>query len=161
LEGENKENLMRRLFNIPPQIVRLVLLTIAIVTVYLAARHVLTPPTFGQYGWYRGDVLAEIAAREPVHAGRQSCLECHLEQHQQLAGAGHKDLSCESCHGVGREHADNPDMPLPKITFDHCVRCHEEDPARPKWLPQVNPRTHFPEDSCTECHVPHAPSEML
>ena len=48
-----KIQFMRRL-NMPPQIVRLVLLTIGIVAAYLVARYILTPSSFGQYGFIAG-----------------------------------------------------------------------------------------------------------
>ena len=48
----------------PPQIIRLVLLTIGIVCVYFTARFFLVPASFGQLGHYRGNALQEIAARE-------------------------------------------------------------------------------------------------
>jgi hypothetical protein len=152
---------MRRFFNLPPQLFRLLLLAIGIVVVYSVARYFLTPTSFRQYGWYRGEALAEVAAREPLFAGRQACDECHSDEVHKLAKYEHKTVSCESCHGVGRAHADNPDTPIPKLTFSHCVRCHEADPSRPKWLKQITLRTHYASGQrCTECHVPHQPNEV-
>jgi hypothetical protein len=80
---------MRRPF-LPPQILRLVLLTLAIVGSYLVARAFLTPPTFGEYGWYRGAAIEEIAARTPVFAGKQSCDECHSDILHKLDAGVHK-----------------------------------------------------------------------
>ena len=91
----------------------------------------LTPPSFGQYGWYRGDALAEIASRPPVFAGKKACDECHSDILHKLAADAHKTLSCEACHGVSREHGDNPDILPDKATGSHCIRCHEANPARP------------------------------
>ncbi len=151
---------MRRFLKMPPQLFRLLLLAIGIVVVYSIARYFLTPTSFAQYGWYRGEALAEVAAREPLFAGKKACEECHSDEYQKLSKAEHKTLSCEACHGVGRAHVDNPDINLPKLTFSHCVRCHEADPSRPKWLKQMNSRTHYPGQRCTECHVPHQPNEV-
>src|SRR5215471_2254775 len=145
---------------IPPQLSRLLLLAIGIVAAYLVARYFLTPPSFGQYGWYRGEALAEVAAHEPVFAGKKACEECHSGEMDKLSKAEHKTLSCESCHGVGRAHADNPDISIAKLTFSHCVRCHERDPSRPAWLKQINSRVHYAGQRCTECHVPHQPNEV-
>jgi hypothetical protein len=147
-------------FKLPPQLSRIALLTIGIVGAYLLARHLLTPPSFGQYGHYRGDALAEVAAREPLFAGRKACDECHIDASEKLAKAEHKTLSCETCHGPGRAHVVNPDISLPKLTFSHCVRCHEEDPSRPQWLKQINSRNHYTGHRCTECHDPHQPNEV-
>jgi hypothetical protein len=151
---------MPPLRKMPPQIIRLVLLTIGIVCVYFTARYFLTPPSFGQYGHYRGKALQEIAAREPYWAGRNTCDTCHGEIVQKLAKAEHKELSCETCHGVSKAHVENPEVKLPKLSYSLCVRCHEASPSRPKWLHQINVRNHYTGSVCTECHVPHQPNEV-
>ena len=56
--------------NLPPQIIRLVLLTIAIVSSYLVARYFLTPKSFGEYGWYRGEAIREAQDKDMRYAGR-------------------------------------------------------------------------------------------
>lgn len=153
---------MRR-FNLPPQIVRLVLLTIGIVGSYMVARYFLTPESFGQYGWYRGDALIEQSSLPRSYGGRNACNECHSEKLAQLAKYPHKTLSCEVCHGPCQPHIDNPDEKNhqpEKPGFSHCVRCHETNPSRPKWLKQVSIRDHYAGQKCTECHIPHAPTEV-
>jgi hypothetical protein len=149
-----------RWFPLPPQITRLVLLTIGIVGSYLVARYFLTPQSFGQYGWYRGDALMELATRDRVFAGRTACAECHSDQVQKLSQKEHKDLSCEGCHGPGQAHVDNPDVKISIQTYGQCVRCHEASTGRPKWHKQINSKTHYTGQKCTECHVPHQPSEV-
>ena len=67
---------------IPSQLSRLLLLGSGILVAYLCARYFLTPTSFGQYGWYRGDALGEVAAREPNFAGKKACEECHSEECQ-------------------------------------------------------------------------------
>jgi hypothetical protein len=145
---------------IPPQVVRLVLLTIGIVSSYMVARAVLTPASFGQYGWFRGDALEEIAARPVTFAGRKACDECHSEEYQKVAKFEHKTVSCESCHGPAHAHADNPDVKLAKLTDNDCMRCHESNVSRPKFLKQVTIKDHFRGQRCVECHVPHQPTEV-
>ena len=142
----------------PPQILRLVLLTLVIVGSYLVARVFLTPPSFGQYGWYRGDALEEIRARTPVYAGMKACDECHSDILQKLAKFEHKTLSCEACHGVSKDHAENPDILPVKLTGSHCIRCHESNPSRPIWFKQIVVKEHYT-GKCSECHVPHQPNE--
>ena len=148
---------MRR-FKLPPQILRLVLLTLAIVGSYLIARVFLTPASFGEFGWYRGEALVELRSRTPVYAGKQACDECHSDQLQKLAKFDHKTLSCEACHGVSREHADNPDVLPAKPAGDFCLRCHEANPSRPKWFKQIVAKDHY-SGKCIECHKPHQPSQ--
>ena len=152
-----RRDTMPRLLKMPPQIIRLVLLTIGIVCVYFMARYFLVPPSFGQYGHYRGNALQDIASRQPFWAGKASCVECHPDHAQKLAKAEHKTLSCETCHGPGRAHVVNPVEKLPKLNMSMCVRCHQASPSRPKWLHQINVHTHYTGDVCTECHDPHQP----
>jgi len=163
---------MRNFFNMPPQVLRIVLLAAGIVTTYSVARYFLTPSSFRQYGFFRGDALVELRAREPLYAGRKACEECHSDEVQKLAKFEHKSLSCEGCHGPGQAHADNPDVKIDKSNYGACLRCHEANDSRPKWQKQIVSRTHYtdtkPEPKpggksallCTECHVPHAPSEV-
>src|SRR5262245_8204075 len=94
---------------LPPQIIRIVLLTIFIVGSYFTARAFLKPRSFGEYGWYRADALSEIASRTPKYAGRQACDECHSEVLTKLDKFEHKTIGCESCHGALKSHADDPD----------------------------------------------------
>jgi len=146
----------------PPQTFRLLLLVVGIVVTYSTARCFLTPPSFGQYGWFRGEALAELGAREPVYAGRKACEECHADEFKKLVEHGHKTLSCEACHGAAQAHAEDPDNPgvkLDKLHFSVCVRCHEANPSRPKWHKQIVVKNHYTIAKCTECHVPHMPEE--
>jgi hypothetical protein len=149
---------MRR-FKLPPQISRLALLTIGIVGSYLVARYLMTPESFGEFGWFRGQALSEVAARTPVFAGQKACDECHSEVLQKVAKFEHKTISCESCHGVGLAHVNDPDVKMEKFTDHHCLRCHEAQPARPQWLKQITPKSHYTGQRCTECHIPHQPNE--
>ncbi len=144
---------------LPPQLVRLLAVTIGIVAIYLVARHFLTPISFGQYGWYRGAAITELASHNRSYAGGAACVECHADQAQQLAAGGHKSLACEVCHGPGQAHADDPDVKPAILHFRHCVRCHEGSPAKPAWMKQVEAKTHYAGDACTECHPPHKPIE--
>ena len=149
------------LFRLPPQIFRLLLLTVGIVVSYAVARMVLVPPSFGEYGWFRGAALGEIAARPAGYAGMKSCDECHSEILQEFPKHDHRTLKCETCHGPSRAHVDNPDLkpPKPKFADTDCLRCHSTNPARPTWLKQIDALEHFRGDGCTGCHKPHQPKE--
>ncbi len=162
---------MQHFFKMPPQIIRLLLLAIGIVLMYSVARAFLTPPSFRQYGFYRGEALDLLASRDAVFAGRKACEECHSDEVQKLAKFEHKSLSCEGCHGPGQAHSENPDVKIAKSNYGACLRCHEANPSRPKWHKQIVSRSHYTETKsdakpgksgslCTECHVPHAPSEV-
>ncbi len=62
----------------PPQVVRIILLTVFIVGSYLVARAVLTPKSFGEYGHYRSNALEEIASKSPVYGGKKSLSLIHI-----------------------------------------------------------------------------------
>lgn len=142
---------------LPPQVIRVALLAAGIVAVYSSARALLTPPSFGEYGWYRGAALEELAAAPPVFAGQRACEECHDEQIKMVAAHAHKTVSCEACHGPGQEHAENPDVAMRILTYSHCVACHERNLSRPSWLKQVDTKEHAEGSKCTDCHEPHNP----
>jgi hypothetical protein len=147
-------------FHLPPQLLRIVLLAAGIVGSYVIARYLLTPPSFGEFGFYRGAALRELADHQPVYAGRKACRECHDDVELKLAAHEHKGLSCEGCHGSGQAHADNPDIDMAVLNYSHCVRCHEANLSRPKWHKQIVSKDHYPGSKCTECHVPHSPNEV-
>lgn len=142
----------------PPQILRLVVLAVGVVATYAVARHFLTPRSFGEYGHYRGAALGEIASHRPEFAGATACAECHATVAKTLAEHEHRGISCESCHGPGREHDLNPHFQLVKLTDATCLRCHAANPARPAWLKQINVANHYG-DGCTGCHFPHHPND--
>lgn len=144
---------------IPVQVVRLVLLTAAIVIIYSIARYFLTPPSFGEYGFYRGAALRENADK-PIHfAGQVSCVECHAEEAAMVTGNEHHTLSCETCHGPALAHVIDNKVSLRKISGDNCLHCHRADPSKPSWYRQIDLKDHY-EGDCLECHVPHQPNEM-
>jgi hypothetical protein len=149
-----------RFAQMPPQVVRLVLLTIGIVGTYLTARHFLTPASFGEFGWYRANAIGDAASRQIVFAGKKACDECHSEILKRLAKGDHKTLSCEGCHGPGHAHVDNPDVKMGILHFSHCMRCHEANPSRPKSQKQISLKNHYVGQKCTECHKPHEPNEV-
>lgn len=148
---------------LPPQLVRIAVLTVLIGVSYIVARVLLTPATFGHYGHYRGAALVEAASIKPVFAGAKSCDECHSDTTELLAKNGHKTVACEACHGPSRPHGLNPDSPVvmpPKPGDLQCLRCHLADAARPAKHPQIQMMDHFPGDRCIECHVSHQPKKI-
>ncbi len=149
------------MLKLPPQIIRILLLTVLIVGSYFTARAFLKPKSFGEFGHYRAEALGEIAAREPKYAGMKACDECHSEEIIKLKKYEHQGVSCESCHGPLRDHGNDPDhATVVKHDDSLCVRCHLTNPARPKFLKQITPEKHYQGSPCIECHSPHQPSEV-
>ena len=64
---------------IPPQLTRLAIAFAIFISLFLLLRHFLLPPTFGEYGHYRGAALIENTEREMHYAGQQACLDCHQD----------------------------------------------------------------------------------
>ena len=127
--------------------------------VFLLVRSAFVPKSFGRYGHYRGDALAEIAAKPVNYAGHQACENCHGDV-VELKGTGkHKGVNCESCHGPQAKHADDPSsvQPVKLDTTSLCPRCHTANAAKPKAFPQVSPADHSGGAACDACHKPHSP----
>jgi len=145
---------------IPPQISRLLLLTVVIVLLFMSAKTILVPVSFGQYGWYRGQALKENSSSGIAFAGHEACEECHSDIVKRKAGARHKGLNCEACHEANAAHAEDPNVSPGKITNPQfCLRCHVKDFAKPEKFPQVDAHEHAGKDACGTCHDPHRPSE--
>jgi hypothetical protein len=113
---------------------------VAIVAIVLG-RTVLVPRSYGMYGAYRHDNVAEQAkARTPQHGGAAACAECHADRAKALAGGLHARVSCEVCHGPlarhAREGAVVAEMGADR-SFTLCSRCHRKVEGRPGSFPQV------------------------
>lgn len=142
----------------------LLLLLIVIVVVGLG-RTVLVPSSYGDYGPFRFDNVAEQArARPPLHGGVASCAGCHAERATKLAAGAHARVSCEVCHaplGVHvREGAKVADMRVDR-SYGLCARCHRKLDGRPAKFPQVVLEQHVQgalgPEICLDCHDPHGP----
>jgi hypothetical protein len=127
---------------------------------FLVIRGLLVPRSFGQYGHFRGKAIAEIADH-PVHfAGHQACETCHADVADKKKDGRHVRVNCEACHGPLAQHADDPtSVQPPKLDAAVlCVRCHEQNAAKPKAFPQVASAEHSSGLACDTCHQPHSPA---
>ena len=128
--------------------------------ILLGLRAHFMPHSFGQYGHYRGDALAEIATH-PIHfAGHQTCETCHSDILDVKIKGKHAHVNCEACHGALAKHADDPTtVTPPKLdTALLCVRCHAASAAKPKTFPQIKAEEHSGGLPCETCHQPHSPA---
>jgi len=126
---------------------------------FLLIRGAFVPKSFGRYGHYRGDALAELAAKPINYAGHQACEACHSDVVDVKSKGKHKGVACESCHGPQAKHADDPAsiQPAKLDTTSLCPRCHTANTAKPKAFPQVVPAEHSGGAACDTCHKPHTP----
>ncbi len=128
------------------------------ITIFILARSVVVPASFGDYGWYRGDSVGDFASIEPVYSTSDKCEGCHSEYTDWAAGE-HKTVSCETCKGPGSEHILNPaanEMDV-DTSRDFCALCHNQNPSRPVEFSQKNVSVHNRGQLCIECHNPHDP----
>jgi len=144
----------------PLHLKRLLLTGVVIVSLFLLLKNALTPESFGQYGHYRGNSMAEIAALPIHYVGNKSCEQCHDTIVTMKNEGYHSDLSCEGCHGAAYKHIKDPEKEklIKPNSREFCGKCHSINPARPeKAITQQNIKDHHPEDLCAKCHNPHQP----
>ncbi len=123
---------------------------------FLVIRSAMIPKSFGKYGPFRGDALAEISARPVVFAGHEVCENCHPDEAALKASGAHKTVNCESCHGPLAKHAEDPGTVQPVLpeVAKLCLRCHAKNIAKPAGFPQTAADGSKP---CDTCHKPHSP----
>ena len=137
---------------------RLAAIFVAGLLTFLVVRSFIVPRSFGEYGHYRGNAIAEIAARPIRFAGHQTCEACHADIRAIKENGKHAHVNCEACHGPLAKHADDPSFdPGKPNTAVLCVRCHAASAAKPKSFPQVDAAVHSGGLACQTCHQPHNP----
>lgn len=147
------------MFKDTEHLIRLVAVMVIALVAFVVLRAAVVPRSFGQYGHYRGDAIAEIAARPIAHAGHDACEACHTDVVDQKKLGKHIVVPCEACHGALAKHADDPASvtPLKLDTAVVCARCHEANTAKPGNFPQVATADHSGGIACDTCHQPHKP----
>jgi hypothetical protein len=141
------------------------LVLLVVVVAVSITRTFLVPKSYGDYGSYRYDNVAEQrVARVPRHGGVESCAACHAKQAKERAAGSHKTVSCEVCHGPLALHASAGTVtgPMPVDRGSAlCARCHRRVAGRPEKFPQVVLHEHNAEmhetGGCIACHQPHSP----
>jgi hypothetical protein len=142
---------------------RLLVALAGLVVLFIVARNLLVPPSFGRDGHYRATAVEEIVATETQFVGSFSCGECHSARVEQYAASPHAKVGCETCHGPARGHLTAVDADRVKLevkrTIDACLLCHEAIAGRPESQPQIDLAAHAEEnefdpasDACLDCH---------
>lgn len=103
------------------------------------------------------------------YAGSEKCQACHQEQHQLFQKDRHfkaaeqrawaeRGAGCESCHGFGQQHAEDPTSKQGLVTFapgesgrsnSACLSCHRSDAKVSGFLRSSHGRHAV---GCTDCH---------
>ena len=153
----------------PKHIVRLLILIAVIATIAITAKRFLRPDSFYQYGHYRGNAVAEIAAKVPKLQGSASCQTCHKEVYTEWTAGIHRKATkdnkvqglvikygpgCEVCHtGPAGNHPSKEPMPL-SLEYKVTTITHLEHKVHPANVPGRNLMLK-PEDMrnlCLNCH---------
>ena len=139
-------------------LLRVAAVLLAGIAVFAIVRFRLVPHSFGEYGHYRGNSIAEIAAH--CFAGHGACESCHAEIVDKKRAGKHAGVSCEACHEPRAKHVDDPAgiAPAKLDSAVLCVKCHEANPDKPHWFPQVASEEHSTGLPCDTCHQPHSPA---
>lgn len=140
-------------------------LVILLVIGFIVAKQLAKPKSFGEFGFYRGDNVAEWIAMDQNYAppGNISCLKCHDKIGQLTALAEHGQLDCQACHGPLMAHLLKPADSHPKVAgnAEVCGTCHKEILGRTKeQIATVNVSEHSGGLDCVRCHDPHQPLLM-
>ncbi len=151
---------------------------------FFTVRGLTIPPSFGQFGHYRGAALQTATDKERKLTTRGDCAACHETLKHEM-GKSHAAVHCIECHGEGKDHmtacktAKAAAKPGDKVSCDKtnlmptdiksiCLHCHQQMVGRATKHPQINFPEHMkdndPKDPkspmvCMQCHVPHDPSE--
>jgi len=169
----------------PDQIKRLLVAFVIFLAIFLLARFLLIPESFGELGHYRAEAIDDVSAYPLKHAGSEACKECHNDVVEELSYGFHADLACEGCHGPALRHAMYSEMADPEnypdslkllrpVERETCARCHDLNASRVKitgdstdismvHMVNVNEHNHFVFDEtneiirCVECHFSHSP----
>lgn len=150
-------------FYVPPQLTRLAIAFSIFIALFLVLRHFLVPPTFGEYGHYRGASLYDNAKLEIHYSGQEACFKCHQDIQDKKSQDVHSDIHCETCHGPGEKHVLSSKVEdiIKPDGREFCGSCHAMNAAKLKSaIFQIDLDKHNPGKNCIECHNPHQPWEM-
>lgn len=148
---------------------RAAILLLAVLIAMVLGRSLFVPDSWGEYGWYRGDAVAEHRNKPIRHGGNDTCAMCHDVEFADHSAGAHVSVQCELCHGPVALHVNLDDgemlaeMPV-RRSRELCELCHLRLAARPADFPQIEVREHVAEnggeltaDACFQCHDPHSP----
>ena len=140
---------------------------------FLLVRSFLVPDSFGihgtyKYGFHRGESDKEQEALPALFRGADKCAQCHEEQNKSIMTGGHKEVTCEACHGVWQAHNSKTKSVVKKdVSAEACMLCHQKLDARPNDFPQIETFEKHMKDqeqemeagiSCIDCHSAHEPA---
>lgn len=140
---------------------------IGIVVLIFAVRLVYVPRDFGiqargyTYGYHRLGNEQDWKNFPAKYKKTAYCNDCHDDKVASLAASKHAIIPCEDCHGPALNHPEDPEKLPIDHTRDLCIRCHSQlvmPSSGRNVIPGIDPATHNPDMTCSECHNPHHPN---
>ena len=121
-----------------------------------------------------GPTLAAAGSPDD-YVGSETCKACHEDQFNRFSKTKHSKLAevsswkgkvqgCESCHGPGAKHVEDPTVKGSIITFkdkdpktvsETCLSCHAGKESHNQFRRGEHWRNNV---GCTDCHTAHGPS---
>lgn len=144
---------------LPEQIKRLSVVVAVLLGGMLFVRQYMIPPHIRETEFHKASTIEREIARGVKYAGSATCRDCHDEFYDMKENGYHRTLSCETCHGPGARHEEDPseiNLVVP-TGRESCYDCHVYNASRPTGFPQINPFVHNPLKSCLSCHDAHEP----
>ncbi len=144
----------------PKQITRLLIVFLIFISLFFIARHFLVPKSFGKYGHYNPEAIKNNESREAKYIDAKECESCHTDIDTLKMSGSHKFINCQTCHGPGYLHAQDPSANVLKKPTDRafCGKCHSLNAAKPKnIIKQQDLSKHNTDSKCVDCHNPHQP----
>ncbi len=146
-------------------LIRAGLVLAAVVILFLVFRSLVLQgrvslPEFGLRPVMQGSNIGDWASKPFQFSTPKDCAgsACHQEIYDMWATSAHGGASCETCHGPVQAHVQDPETPVQiRLQPEVCELCHAEVVGRPEGFPQINPAEHYPESTCTSCHIAHRP----
>jgi len=144
---------------IPEQVTRIAAVGAIIAAGAVGVRFYFVPQSYFSREVHQQTTVAREIAKPISFAGSLECRDCHDDVTAKMDRGYHKTLGCESCHGPGTGHVDDPEGVKVFSPRDRkfCPVCHAYDSARPTGFPQITVNSHNPRQPCIKCHSPHDP----
>ena len=141
------------------QVKRLLIAFALVIGLWVLVKYLLTPESWGEIGPYRSKAVEEIADHQAKYIEMETCEMCHDSIAGMKNNGEHKLIQCETCHGPGYKHIDDPENNEMEIGEgrEFCTTCHARNPARPDIIKQVDAIEHNKGEVCITCHNPHSP----
>ncbi len=112
------------------------------------------------------------------YVGSETCMACHEDQFKAFSRTKHAKLKdvpswkerakgCESCHGAGAKHVEDPTVPGAIIAFNKmnskassetCLACHSGKESHNSFRQGEHWRNDV---GCTDCHSPHGTAPIV